>query len=288
MGPSECAGLTDNWHGHIPFARWLVRETQPSSYVELGVFKGDSYLAVCEAVLQAGVACQCWGVDSWEGDEQAGPLANDVYSRLKAFHDARYGAFSELVRGYFDDALRGFADGSVDLLHIDGLHTYEAVRHDFETWLPKVSKRGVVLFHDSAVTREGFGVHRFFAEVREKYPSFEFRHSHGLGVLAVGTEPSPAVKWLTSLEGEERDTVTRLFSHIGAAIVAQTKLPPGPSDDYAYVGRADPVALDAAARDWHVWGELRQLDRDLTALRGSASWRWTAPLRRLMGLMRGG
>jgi hypothetical protein len=54
------------------------------------------------------------------------------------------------------------------------------------------------------------------------------------------------------------------------------------------VGKADPVALDASARDWHAWEELRQLDLDLAALRGSASWRWTAPLRRLMGLMRRG
>lgn len=37
----------------------------------------------------------------------------------------------------------------IDFLFIDGDHTYEAVRNDFEQWLPHIKNGGFILFHDS-------------------------------------------------------------------------------------------------------------------------------------------
>jgi hypothetical protein len=42
-----------------------------------------------------------------------------------------YSAFSTLIRLTFDDALGDFADGSLDLLHIDGRHLDADVGDDF-------------------------------------------------------------------------------------------------------------------------------------------------------------
>ena len=72
----------------------------------------------------------------WEGDSQAGAVTPEDLAKIKGHHDPLYGSFSEMVRSTFDGGLNYFADGSVDLLHIDGFHSYEAVRHDFEMWLP--------------------------------------------------------------------------------------------------------------------------------------------------------
>ena len=88
-----------------------------------------------------------------------------------------------LIRSTFDDAVDRFQDETINLLHIDGYHTYEAVSHDYNTWLPKVAKNGIVLFHDIEVRSSDFGVYKFWDEVKAKYPHFQFAHSYGLGVL---------------------------------------------------------------------------------------------------------
>ena len=71
----------------------------------------------------------------------------------------------------------------MDLLHIDGQHTYDAIRHDFENWFPKVRPGGVVLLHDTAARHAEFQVWKLWEELARQYPHLEFHHSWGLGVL---------------------------------------------------------------------------------------------------------
>ena len=171
--------------------------TRPRTLVELGVYSGISYLAFCQAAVQHGVPLRAWGVDTWQGDAHAGHYGQRVLDTLRQQHDGPYAHFSTLLQKTFDEALDDVADSSVDLLHIDGLHTYEAVRHDFESWSPKLSRRAVVLFHDIAVRQEDFGVWRFWAEITQRYPSLAFGHSNGLGVLLAGPQAPAELLALT-------------------------------------------------------------------------------------------
>ena len=198
------------WIEHVPFGLLLIDLIRPRTVVELGVYAGVSYCAFCQAAQRLQLATRCFGVDTWRGDEHGGYFGDEVLKTLRSHHDPRYSAFSQLIQSTFDDAALQFGDGSIDLLHIDGFHTYEAVKHDFDRWLPKISERGVVMFHDIAERREGFGVWEFWDEVSQRYPSFAFEHGHGLGVLCVGSQISSDLRPLLEMSSHQRDTFREL------------------------------------------------------------------------------
>jgi hypothetical protein len=214
------------WLGHTPFALWLVGVLRPRMLVELGVHSGNSYCTFLQGVKARRLETRCFGVDHWRGDEHAGLYGDEVYDELRGYHDPLYGTFSTLLRCAFDDALPNFSDGSIDLLHIDGFHTYEAVGHDFKAWLPRMSARGVVLLHDTNVREKDFGVWRLWEEIVSHHPTFELPHSHGLGIAYVGSEPLSGP--LEALFGAKADTdieaIRGYFGRLGQSVVERFAL----------------------------------------------------------------
>jgi cephalosporin hydroxylase len=88
----------------------------------------------------------------------------------------------------------------VDFLFIDGDHSYEGVKKDFEMYSPLVRKGGIIAFHDiipDYYTRYGIKtsswageVYKFWNEIKEKYEHLEIvkdreQNGFGIGVLFV-------------------------------------------------------------------------------------------------------
>lgn len=256
------------WLEHAPFGFWIVDALRPRTIVELGVHGGFSYSVFCQAVQCLHLSARCFAIDTWRGDQHAGYYGDDVYATVCS-HNRRYDSFSRLIRSAFADACGQFAEGSIDLLHIDGCHSYEAVRRDFETWLPKLSERGVILFHDIAEYANGFGVHRLWEELRARYPSFEFRHGHGLGVLGVGEKLPAALRDLfhATANFTVAQTIRTAYERLGERISALQ-------------GLSEQERELQALRE-----QVRRLEAAVESYEASTSWRVTAPLRNVARLM---
>jgi len=290
--------------------------------VELGTFHGTSYCGFCQGIAALDLATRAYAVDTWKGDPHSGAIGPEALADLREHHDPRYAGFSTLLEMTFDEAAHRFADHEIDLLHIDGYHTYEAVRHDFETWHPKLSDRGIVLFHDVVERMADFGVFRLWEELSARYPSFTFVHEHGLGVLAVGRDLPDEIRALVLLRGEEAERVRALFRELGRRVRLQVELDSAralrESSDRllsdVLASRQGPElrlktelererALLASLRDEHeraihqandrlarseherkqLEGRINIYDLELAELHGSLSWRLVRRLSKLTG-----
>jgi hypothetical protein len=192
-----------SWAGHRRFGYDLVRNLRPRRLVELGVCLGVSFFAFCQAVKDGGLDTELVAVDTWEGDDHTGRYGPGYLEEFNGVWKARFPRLAvRQVRRPFDEARAEVTDASVDLLHLDGCHTYEAARRDYETWSGSVRDGGVILFHDIAVRDDGrgFGIYRLWDELKARFPTAEFAHSCGLGVLFTADPPSD----LARLQGEWR------------------------------------------------------------------------------------
>lgn len=177
------------WSGHRRFAYDFVANLKPACIVELGSYYGCSAFTFLQALKDQRINASFYAIDTWAGDSfTENDYREDIFDSYKKIQEQ---CFSEqdayMLQMTFDQANSNFADYSIDLLHIDGSHTYKDCHHDFETWLPKVKEDGVILFHDISDDKldgELLGSHLFWKEIKEKYPyTMEFRYSFGLGIL---------------------------------------------------------------------------------------------------------
>jgi predicted O-methyltransferase YrrM len=177
--------LESSWKGHRAFAEWLTQRLQPKITVELGVDYG--YSLFCLANKNPG---RVIGIDLFEGDAHAGTREKNQHETVQQFAIDNQYTNVQLIKGDFTE-LAQYWVAPIDILHIDGLHTYEACLMDFVNWGPHVSATGVVLMHDITSYPD---VTRVFLEVGAK-SKVAFLHSAGLGIVC--RDPALAQEILT-------------------------------------------------------------------------------------------
>lgn len=207
------------WVDHLAFAYDIVEAIRPKLVVELGVYNGLSFFTFCQSMQENDIDGVAYAVDCWEGDEHTDAYDDSIYKGVQEHAREYYRGSSYLLKMYFQEALQHFDDDSIDLLHIDGLHTYDAVKEDFETWYPKVKPGGIILFHDVMARLKDFGAWKFFEELQaEREDIFKFDHGFGLGVLRKPGGPEPQhqlLKLLFSKDAEEQQRLRQFYVHAG-------------------------------------------------------------------------
>lgn len=116
-----------------------VEKLKPGQvYLEVGVDKGKS-LSVAKMVAPPGVGI--YGVDLRPDPKVEG---------------------TRFIQGNSQD-VAAIWDGPIDVLFIDGDHSYEGCRADIASWYPHMADEGVMLFHDCDETSPGVvqAVHEF-------------------------------------------------------------------------------------------------------------------------------
>jgi predicted O-methyltransferase YrrM len=172
-----------SWRNLGSLAYELVHRKRPRIIVELGTYMGFSAFAMGLALLRVNEGGKLYAVDTWEGDAHMGNYGEGVYRSFLS-RRAQLGLDSVIVplRMTFDMALENVPD-QIDLLHIDGLHTWESVNHDFEIYGPRVRPGGLVLFHD--VNADFEGMRRFWRMISGRFVHYMVPYSSGLGIIRV-------------------------------------------------------------------------------------------------------
>lgn len=169
----------------------LVRAMRPTVCVEIGSAMGRSAGFIGAALRDIGIG-KLYAIDphtatAWNDD---GPTESFATMRrtLKRLGVERH---VEIVRERSEHAAQHWTL-PIDLLFIDGDHSYEGVRRDWELFMPHVHPFGAVVFHDTlwdlrsdpALAREDMGVPRFVEELRQQgYPVLTFERDFGVSVV---------------------------------------------------------------------------------------------------------
>jgi len=148
----------------------ILNLTKAKICVEVGVFSGNTTKQLCEAT-----EGHVYGFDNWEPHG----LVNQFSHRFtkadveKKLHKAKLNNFTltkvDTMNNKLDfekrlDSLIG--KNKIDFAFIDADHSYMGVKNDFEVIYPRLSKTGIIAFHDTLMID---GCREFMLDLRTKY-----------------------------------------------------------------------------------------------------------------------
>lgn len=159
-----------------------AQTVNPNIIVEIGVDKGHLMSTWCDAFSPSLIFGIDITLDNFADEPMSRQLDECVIVGDSGLEQTR------------QQLLDYLGPDEIDLLFIDGDHSYDAAIRDFELYSPLVRSGGIVAFHDTLRAPgqyAGVDTRRVFIEVSQRYPSIEFAHgpvgggTPGIGVVFV-------------------------------------------------------------------------------------------------------
>jgi predicted O-methyltransferase YrrM len=135
---------------------YLLENTPENGvFVELGTWKGKSTTFLVTEMINRGRNVNFYAVDLFEtGDGIKDEKEINAYGKHFSILD-EYKNNTKHISSYYNTiisdsskAASSFEDESVDVIFIDAGHTYDSVKSDILSWLPKIKKGGIISGHD--------------------------------------------------------------------------------------------------------------------------------------------
>ena len=160
----------------------LARLVRPRQAVVIGSWRGFVPLVIAKACQDNVEPCTLHFIDpSLADDYWKDPATTQAHFRAFGLHNVRHHLHTTQD---FVTTAEYAALTDVGLLFVDGYHTAEQARFDYEAFADRLTPRGLVLFHDSMILKPSgiYGPERRY-EVDVRHYMDELRRDPGLQLL---------------------------------------------------------------------------------------------------------
>ena len=197
---------------------------KPKTVIEIGTAAGGTLFLLCKVLDENS---KIVSIDLPEGD-----FGGELYPNWKK---PIYHSFAKnkqellLIRDNSQnketlEKVKKLVGDKIDLLIIDGDHTYPGVKKDFELYSQIVSQDGLIIFHDINQKIKNVEVWKLWNELKSKYETFEiitFGEEKGFGIGIIYYKPTKDkfVKFLKFLNQEKDNRIRDLKNNPIAAIL---------------------------------------------------------------------
>ncbi len=177
----------------------VIAALRPRVVVDLGAGRRSTWLTLCQAMEENGVAGACFAVDEWTDAQEWASVRQDAARRG--------GPHARLIRADPASAAAEFAEGSVGILHLGTAPDEDA----FAAWVSRIEPGGVILVEGILPGSGSAEARTFWQKLRRDFAQcFELPAGEGVGMVQIGQGASTGT-FVDGFFGPESEFLTHYY-----------------------------------------------------------------------------